>query len=236
LLPILLISLSLLSNILLAVVSSIRNNFVYPISVYGKITIDAYGVVLPVVISVLFIIAYFSYLKGSFLRFLGCFLFALTLSALSFQPVGGYYGFELQSLAGNLAFLISFVSVFVIFFDWQAFKSKTVLSYIRSGIAKKSFAVLFAAFSVSSLSALSIDLIWAPFLNQIPSWNTVNIGGGGLTDGVLVSGLFALVWTTFFVSLLALIVEIMYKPPRKYKGSKKQVIKRRRKRSARKAN
>jgi heme exporter protein D len=230
-----LLPISLLSQILLTEFSTFKHNFFYPIPIYEKITLDAYGAVLPALLSVSFIILYFSFFKGSFLRFFGCFLFAFVLSAISFIPTVTDNGFGLQSIPVYLAFFISLVSLFIIFFDEYASKTKTLSNSIRSQIGRNYILTLLVAFSVSSLSALSIDLIWAPFLNQSPAWTTVNIGGGGITDGVLFSGLFALVWTTFFVSLLALIIEILRTSQRKDNDKKKAVIEPDRKRSARKA-
>ena len=204
-----------MSYILLTGFSTFKHNFFYPIPVYEKITVDAYGAVLPAILSFSFIILYFSFFKGSVLRFLGCFLFAFALSAFSFAPTLTDDSFGLQSLPGSLAFFISPVSILIIFFDDYALKTKTMLNSISSRIGRNYIVALLVTFSVSSLSALSVDLIWAPFLNQSPAWNTVNIGGAGLTDGVLFSGLFALVWTTFFVSFLALIVEILRTSQRK---------------------
>jgi len=207
LVPILLIPASLLSHFLLTGLSTLEHGFFYPIKVYERINIDVYGAVLPAVISVAFVILYFVYFKGSLLRIFGCFLFAFALFANSLTPALTNNGFGLQTLPGTLAFFISPVSIVIIFFDERALKAKALFSSISSGLAIHVVALL-ATFSVSSLSVLFVDLIFAPFLNQEPLLTTVDIGGGGLTDGVLFSGLFALVWTTFFVSVLALFIEI----------------------------
>lgn len=113
-------------------------------------------------------------------------------------------------------------------------KAKTMFSSISSGILRNYIVTLLVTFSVSSLSALLVDLSYAPFLNQNPSWPSVNIGGGGLTDGVLFSGLFALVWATFYVSVLSLFVEILRTSHRKDSTLKKD-IERDRKRDVREA-
>ena len=164
---------------------------------------------LPTLLSISFIVLYFAYFKGSFLRILGCFLFAFALFANSFTPAVTDSGFGLQIFPGMLAFFISPVSIFIIFFDERALKAKALFSSISSGLARNYVVALLATFSASSLSVLFIDLIFAPFMNQESLLTTVAIGGGGLTDGVLFSGLFALVWTTFFVAVLALFVVIM---------------------------
>ena len=210
-----LIFVSLLSHVLLTGFTTFRHDFFYPIQVYEKITIDIYGAVLPALLSVSFIVLYFIYFKGSFLKIFGCFLFAFALFANSITPALIDNGFGLQTLPGTLAFFISLVSIVIIFFDERAFKAKALLSSISSGLARNYVVALLATFSASSLSVLFVDLIFAPFLNQEPLLTTVDIGGGGLTDGVLFSGLFALVWTTFFVSVLALFIEIIRLSQRK---------------------
>ena len=216
----LLIPVSLLSHVLLTGFSTVKHDFFYPIQVYEKITIDVYGAVLPTLLSVAFIVLYFAYFKGSFLKIFGCFLFAFALFANSFTPSLTDHGLGLQTVPGTLAFFISPVSIVIIFFDERAFKAKALFSSISSGLARNYIVALLATFSVSSLSVLFVDLIFAPFLNQEPSLTTVDIGGGGLTDGVLFSGLFALVWTTFFVSVLALFIEIARWSQRKEHDSK----------------
>jgi len=218
-----LIFVSLLSHVLLTGFSTFKHEFFYPIQVYEKITIDVYGAVLPTLLSVSFIVLYFTYFKGSFLRIFGCFLFAFALFANSFTLALTDHGFGLQTVPGTLALFISPVSIVIIFFDERALKAKALLSSISSGLARNYVVALLATFSASSLSVLFVDLIFAPFLNQEPLLTTVDIGGGGLTDGVLFSGLFALVWTTFFVSVLALFIEIVRLSERKdhdYKESK----------------
>ena len=199
---------SLLSHVLLTGFSKSEHVFFYPIQVYEKITVDVYGAVLPALLSVSFIVLYFAYFKGSFLRILGCFLFAFALFAVFSTPVLTDNRFGLQTLPGTLALFICPVSIVIIFFDERAFRAKALFSSISCGLARNYVVALLATFSASSLSVLFVDLIFAPFLNQEPLLTTVDIGGGGLTDGVLFSGLFALVWTTFFVSVLAFSLEI----------------------------
>lgn len=204
-----LLPVSFLSYVALAWSSRLTHNFVYPLSLYGKITIDAYGALFPVSLSSLFVVLYFGYFRASFIRILGSFLFAFSLFAFSFMPVLSENVFEIQSVPGILAFLVSFATVSIVFFDEYAVRTKKMLLSFRCRIVRNYVVTLLAAFSVSSLSAFFVDLSYAPFLNQDPAWLSVDIGGAGLTDGILFSGLFAVVWTTFFVSLLALIVEMM---------------------------
>ena len=211
----LLMPVALLSHVLLTWFSTFKHDFFYPIQVYEKITIDVYGAVLPALISVSFVVLYFTYFKGSFLKIFGCFLFAFALFANSFTPALTNSGFGLQTMPGTLAFFICPVSIIIIFFDERALRAKTFFSSISSGLARNYAVALLATFSASSLSVLLVDLIFAPFLNQESLLTTVDIGGGGLTDGVLFSGLFALVWTTFFVSVLALFIEIVRLSQRK---------------------
>jgi hypothetical protein len=205
----LLIPCSLLGIVLLTGASESSHNFVYPIPVYEKITVDVYGALFPAALSVSLLILYFAHFKGSFLRSLWCFMFAFILSAISFKFALSDGGLELQSFPGVLGFLVGLVSVFIIFFDEHALKTKTLTSLTSSQMGRKCALAFLVTFSVSSLSALIVDLSFAPFLNQEPSLTSVNIGGGGLTDGILFFGLFAIVWTTFFVSVLALFVEIV---------------------------
>jgi hypothetical protein len=184
----LLIPVSLLSHVMLTGFSTYKHDFVYPIQVYEKITIDVYGAVLPAVISISFIVLYFIYFKGSFLKIFGCFLFAFALFANSFTPAFSNGGFGLQTMPGTLALFICPVSIVIIFFDEHAFRAKALFNSISSGLARNYVVALLATFSASSLSVLLVDLIFAPFLNQEPLLTTVDIGGGGLTDGILFSG------------------------------------------------
>ena len=210
-----LIPVSLLSHVLLTDFSTSKHDFFYPIQVYEKITIDVYGAVLPALLSVSFIVLYFAYFKGSFLKILGCFLFTFALYAISLGPALTDNRFGLQTVPGTLALFVSPVSIVIIFLNERALRSKALFKSISSGLARNYIVALLATFSVSSLSVLFMDLFFAPFLNQEPLSTTVYIGGGGLTDGVLFSGLFALVWTTFFVSVLALFIEIVRLSQRK---------------------
>jgi hypothetical protein len=199
-----LLPVSFLSYFTLAWSSRLTHNFAYPLSLYGKTTIDAHGALFPVSLSSLFVVLYFGYFRASFIRILGSFLFAF-----SFMPVLSERVFEIQSVPGILAFFVSLVTVSIVFFDEYAVRTKMMLLSFGYRMVRIYVVTLLAAFSVSSLSAFFVDLSYAPFLNQDPAWLSVDIGGAGLTDGILFSGLFAVVWTTFFVSLLALIVEMM---------------------------
>jgi hypothetical protein len=76
-------------------------------------------------------------------------------------------------------------------------------------MGKNYLMAMLVTFSVTCFSAFIMDLSFAPFLNQEPMVTTINIGGAGITDGVLFAGLFSLVWTTFFSSILALGVEVL---------------------------
>jgi hypothetical protein len=209
LLALLSFSVSLFGQYLLTGLSNLKNDFFYPIPIYGRITLDAYGALLPTLVSVSLIFVYFFYAKGSLLEILACFLIAFALSSLSFQPVQIGNEIALMSLPSIVAFLVSLASIIIIFFNRSTLRSKTMLSSIRSGISRNYFVALLVTFSVCSLSALSVDLVYVPFISQNPTVSSIGIGGGGIKDGILFSGLFALVWTTFFVSLLALIVEIL---------------------------
>jgi hypothetical protein len=204
------IPISLLSQIVLTGFSTSKHDFVYPVVVYEKITVDAYGALLPFALSILFVVLYFAYFKGSFLRMLGSFLFAFAASAVSFKfAISDNGGVELKNYLVILAILISIAVIFLIMFDENALKTRTLLSSVSSRIGRNYVVALLVSFSVSAVSAFSMDLVFAPFLNQEPLVTSVNIGGGGLTDGVLLSGVFALVWTTFFISVLALLIEIL---------------------------
>src|SRR4030067_327404 len=147
-----LIPVSLLSHVTLTGFSALKHDFFYPIQVYEKITIDVYGAVLPTLLSISFIVLYFAYFKGSFLKIFGCFLFAFALFANSFTPALTDNGFGLQTLPGTLAFFISPVSIVIIFFDERALKDKALFSSIGSGLARNYVVALLATFSASSLS------------------------------------------------------------------------------------
>ena len=198
---------SIVGIVLLNVASTSSHDFVYHISVYEKITVDVYGALFPAGLSISLLILYFAHFKGSLLRILWCFLFAFVLCAVTFKFSLSDGGLELQSSPGVLGFLVGLVSVFIVFFDERALKTKTLTSLTSSRIGRNYALAMLATFSVSSLSALIVDLSFAPFLNQEPSLTSVVIGGGGITDGILFFGLFALVWTTFMVSVLALFVD-----------------------------
>ena len=205
----LLIPFALLGILLLNGASAWNHNFVYPIPVYEKIKLDVYGALFPAALSISFIILYFARFKGSSLRILWCFLFAFALCAFSFKFSITNSGLRLLSFPGALGFLVGLFSVFIIFFDADALKTKTLASLTSSHMGRNYAIASLVTFSASSLSALLVDLSFAPFLNQEPSLTSVNIGGAGITDGILFFGLFALLWTMFFVSVLALFVGII---------------------------
>lgn len=214
------IPISLLSHILLIDVSTVQHNFIYPIQVYGKITVDVYGAILPVTLSILFVIIYFAHFKGSYLSIIECFLFAFALSAFTFNFAFSDGELQLQSYPANLGFLVGLVSTLIFFFNDDALRTKTLMNYIRSHLARNYVTALLAAFGVSTTSALLVDLSFAPFFDQESALTSINIGGGGLTDGILFFGLFAIVWTTFFTSALVLFVEIMRTSQEKGEESK----------------
>ena len=89
------------------------------------------------------------------------------------------------SLYKVLALLVSFLVVFVAFYDRGLVKFLMLRDFDALKFSKRNYVnALLIAFSYASLSTLIVDLLFLPF--AITSY----IGAMGLIDGIMLSGLF----------------------------------------------
>lgn len=172
-------------------------NVNWKISITTQTQIDFYGAVVPTAISLFFIfyLVYFRKfsIKYYLLNFILPIAFALSVSRVTPTAI--------VSLYKVLALLVSFLVVFVAFYDRGLVKFLMLRDFRALNFSKGNYVnALLIAYSYASLSTLIVDLIFLPF--TISAY----IGAMGLMDGIMLSGLF----TPLSMTLATLLFMFLY--------------------------
>lgn len=175
-------------------------NINWKISITREIQIDFYGAVVPTVFSLL-IIFYLVYFKK---KFSIKYYFAYFLLSIAFAlGVTKVTPGALISLYELLALLVSFLGVSAVFCDIGSIKFLKLRYFNGFNFTKRNyFIALLVAYSYASLSTLVADLAYLPF--AISSY----IGAKGLTDGIMLSGLFTPLSTAFATLSVMIVYEL----------------------------
>jgi len=155
-------------------------NVRWKIFITETVQIDFFGAVLPTILSILFVFTLAHFRKFSIKYYLLNsplpVAFALSVTSLTPAAIVSYYKI--------LALLVSLLVVFVAFYDKGWVKFLKLREFDKLVISKKTYVnALLIAFSYASLSTLIVDLLFLPFAT------TAYIGGMGLIDGIMLSGL-----------------------------------------------
>lgn len=157
------------------------HNTRWKISITTRTQIDFYGAVVPTALS-LFFIFYLVYFRNFSIKY---YLLNFPLSIALALSVSKLTSTAIVSLYKVLALLVSFLVVFVAFYDKGVVKFLMRRDFDALKFSKRNYAnALLIAFSYASLSTLIVDLIFLPFAI------TAYIGAMGLIDGIMLSGLF----------------------------------------------
>ena len=172
-------------------------NIRWKLSITREIQIDFYGGVIPTVFSLFIVVYLVSFREFSIRQYLHYFLlsivFGIMVSGVSSTAVITYYKL--------LALLASFLAVFLTFYErgfiaFLKFRDLRELDFTKRNYVN----ALLLAYTYASLSVLVVDLVYAPF--AISAY----IGAMGLTDGIMLSGLF----TPLSVAFVTLLVMFLY--------------------------
>ena len=177
-----------------------KHNVLWKIRIINNISIDMYGAIIPVIISI-FLAFYLVYArKFPFKRYLILLLltysFALLLSRGTSTAIIIYY----KALALTIGFIC--VSVTINLIQFLKFLKSNVLNLGKTAY----FNALLMSYSFSSLSSLFVDLTYLPL--TLPFTSDAYIGGSGLADGIMISGLTSLICVSMVLLVIMLIKEI----------------------------
>lgn len=178
-------------------------NVHWKIRIISENFIDFYGAIIPTVFS-LFIVFYIVYFRGFPFRnyvshFLLSIVFGFMTSTVSPNAVVTFYKF--------FAFLVSFLVVFITFYDGGLVKFLKSHDFDKLDFTKRNyFNALLIAYSYASLSILIVDLAYIPFAVSFSV--SFYIGGMGLTDGIMLSGLIIPLCVTFVTILVLFLYEM----------------------------
>lgn len=181
------------------------------IPIAPRIVIDFYGTIVPTVFSLLFIFYLICLRKFSLKRYLSYFFLSLCLAGVFSIASHGGMGFYYILLA----LLIGFLVISITFYDGGLPNFLMHHDLQRLKFTKRNYSnALLIAFSYASLSVLIFDLIYAlsnAYFSTTPNVSiTTYIGGMGLADVTILSGLCACLGVTFASLCIMLIYEDMY--------------------------
>ena len=172
-------------------------NIRWKLSITREIQIDFYGGVIPTVFSLFIVFYLVSFREFSIRQYLHYFLlsiaFGIMVSRVSSTAIITFYKV--------LALLVSLLAVFLTFYDRGFIKFLKFRDFRGLDFTKRNYVnSLLLAYTYASLSVLVVDLVYVPFV-VLPY-----IGAMGLTDGIMLSGLF----TPLSVTLVTLLVMFLY--------------------------
>ena len=164
---------------------AIAHNSMFSFRVADNVGVDLYGAIIPLVAGACSA-ALFVFFKFSSTRFAVCFVVSLAFAFFIFQVTK-------EGLMGRplvFALLSGLATALIIFLSRPLAETKG-----------KSLASLLASLSCAAFSLLLLDLVYTPFFYGS------TIGGYGLTDGVLISTMYAPLWATIAASIITLLVQ-----------------------------
>jgi hypothetical protein len=177
------------------------HNIKWKISITPQTQIDFFGAVVPTAISLFFIFCLVYFRKFSIKYYLRNFLLPVVFALLVSRPTPSAIVISYQALA----LLVGLIVVFVAFYDKGAVKFLRLRDIHALNFSKGNYVnALLIAYSYASLSTLIVDLIVA--LIFLPFKISMYIGGMGLKDGIMLSGLF----TPLSVTLTTLLFMFVY--------------------------
>jgi len=170
------------------------------IDITTNIQIDFYGAVIPTTLSLFIILYLVKFREVSLKRYLHYFLISIVLAIIFSRTndtavVTYYILFDLS--ISFLVFLVTFYQGTLL--EFVKFHDLHRLEFTRRNYVN----ALLTAFSYAPLSVLIVDLLYAPISV------TMYIGAMGLTDGIMLSALFAPLGTTF-VTLFVMFIHELY--------------------------
>ncbi len=180
----------------------VRYSVLLEIPITTRIRIDLYGAIVPMVFSTCIAFYLIHYREVSSRRYLSYFLFSICIATILATPSSAGIGFYYVFLALSIGVLVTSIT----FYGRGIAKLLVCRDLERSEFTRRNYVnALLMAFSYASLSVLVIDFAHALF-NAFSSITTC-VGGMGLADAIVLSGLSASLGVTFVSLCAALIYE-----------------------------
>jgi len=174
-------------------------NIRWKLSITREIHIDFYGGVIPTFFSLFIVFYLVSFREFSIRQYFSYFL----LSAAFGLMVSGVSSTAIITFYKVLALLVSFLAVFLTFYDGGFVEFLKFRDFHRLDFTKRNYVnALLLAYTYACLSVLVVDLVYVPFAVS------AYIGAMGLTDGIMLSGLFTPLSVTFVTLLVMFLYEM----------------------------
>lgn len=174
----------------------------WEIRITSRISIDFYGAVIPMLFSLITIFYLICVRKFSLKKYISNFSFSIGLTSILSIPSSVGIGFYPILLGLSIGFMV----VFITFYDKGFLKFLKFRDFERFNFRKGNYLTAsLIAFSSASMSLLVLDLIYALY-NASSSIKTY-VGGMGIVDAIILSGLYAFLGAIFISLCLMLIYE-----------------------------
>jgi hypothetical protein len=177
------------------------HNMFWKFSVTSGLQFDFYGAIIPAITGIAFVLIYFVSFKTASKRFWACFLLVYSSALFFFQPQQRTGGLAIVGVPYYFSFIASLLATFVVFLVIKP-SQKIRFKDIKLRVNLRNYAKsLLVAGSFGFLSVLLVDLTCFSIIGNM------YVGALGLTDGILLTGIYALLTISFFAGILGLCLE-----------------------------